>query len=331
MTERMSSSERTSGVDRNAGRTSDAGPTSDADRTKGEPVSTNVTDTALIFEGGGMRASYTSAVVVALLAAGIHVDWVGGISAGASNTVNYLTRDAERARISFVEFSADPRMGNLGTWLRGKGLFNAEYIYETTGYPGQALPFDFPTYIANPATMAIGSFRMSDGAMVYWGKDDTPDLPSLMKRVRASSTMPVLMPPVTIDGADYLDGALGPTGGFALDAARAAGYERFLVVLTQPRTYVKPRLKNERLFGRRFRRTPAVVDALIRRPEHYNSTREELFELEREGRAMLFVPETMPVTNGERNVAKLRAAHEQGLAQVRRELPAWREFLGLDG
>lgn len=294
-----------------------------------ETMTSTVTDTALIFEGGGMRASFTSAAVVELLAAGIHVDWVGGISAGASNTVNYLTRDAVRARTSFVEFAADPQMGNVGTWLRGKGLFNARYIYEDSCYPGRALPFDFATYRANPARMAIGSFRMSDGEMVYWGKDDTPDLPSLMRRVRASSTMPVLMPPVTIDGVDYLDGALGPTGGFALDAARAAGYRKFLVVLTRPRSYVKPQLKNERLFGRWFRRTPAVVDALIRRPAHYNSTREELFELEREGRAMLFVPETMPVTNGERNVAKLRAAHEQGLAQVRRELPAWQEFLGL--
>ncbi len=292
-------------------------------------MTSSVTDTALIFEGGGMRASYTSAAVVELLAAGVHLDWVGGISAGASNAVNYLTRDPVRARTSFVEFSADPRMGNVGTWLRGKGLFNAEYIYETTGYPDQALPFDFAAYRANPARTAIGAFRMSDGAMVYWGKSDTPDLPSLMRRVRASSTMPMLMPPVTLDGVDYLDGALGPTGGFALDAARAAGYEKFLVVLTQPRSYVKPRLKNERLVGRWFRRTPAVVDALIRRPGNYNATREELFELERQGRAMLFVPESMPVTNGERNVAKLRAAHEQGLAQVRRELPAWKEFLGV--
>lgn len=291
------------------------------------PLAPNVTDTALVFEGGGMRASYTSAVVVALLEAGLHLDWVGGISAGSSNLANYLVRDAVRARTSFVEFAADPRMGDMRTWLRGKGWFNAEYIYEKSGLPGQALPFDFETYRANPARVAIGAFRMRDGQMVYWGKDDTPDLPSLMRRVRASSTMPVLMPAVRIDGEDYIDGALGPTGGFAIDAAEQAGYSRFLVVLTQPRGYAKPRIRNERALGRWFQRTPAVVDALVRRPALYNHTRERLFELERQGRAMLFVPESMPVGNGERNVARLRAAHEQGLAQARRELPAWREFL----
>lgn len=292
-----------------------------------QPLTSNITDTALVFEGGGMRASYTSAVVVALLEAGLHFDWVGGISAGSSNTANYLVRDALRARTSFVEFAADPRLGDLRTWLRGQGWFNAEYIYEQTGLPGQALPFDFDAYRANPAEVAIGAFRMGDGRMVYWGKEDTPDLPSLMRRVRASSTMPVLMPAVRIDGEDYIDGALGPTGGFAIDAAERAGYTKFLVVLTQPRGYVKPRIRNERAFGRWFRRYPAVVDALVRRPGNYNRTRERLFELERQGRAMLFVPESMPVGNGERNVTRLRAAHAQGLVQARREVPAWREFV----
>ena len=37
-------------------------------------LSSNVHDTALIFEGGGMRVSYTAAVVVALLDAGVHFD-----------------------------------------------------------------------------------------------------------------------------------------------------------------------------------------------------------------------------------------------------------------
>ncbi|MDA8440716.1 MAG: patatin family protein, partial [Propionibacterium sp.] len=63
----------------------------------------------------------------------------------------------------------------------------------------------------------------------------------------------------------------------------------------------------------------------------YNETRELLFELERDGRAVLFVPDDMPVSNGERRVERLSAAHELGLAQARRELPSWREFLGLDG
>jgi len=291
----------------------------------------NVSDTALLFEGGGMRASYTSGLGVALLEAGIHLDWVAGVSAGSSITGNYLSRDAARARRSFTDFAADPQFGSLRTFVRGEGLFNARYIYQQSGLPGEALPFDWDTFQANPARFRIGGFNASTGTQVYWGREDITDIHDLMIRIQASSTMPVLMPPVTIDGEVYVDGALGPAGGIPLDAARADGYGKFLAVLTRERSYRKGPQSGEWFFRRHFRRFPAVTEALIARPERYNATREELFELERAGRAYLFVPDRMPVGNGERNVAKLSVTHRAGLAQARRELPAIREFLGLPG
>lgn len=297
--------------------------------TAGAVPTPNVRDVALIFEGGGMRASYTSAVVVALLEAGIAFDWVGGVSAGSTNTANYLSRDAWRARHSFTDFAADPHFGNWRTFVRGQGLFNADYIYQRTSGPGEALPFAWDTFAANPAALSITALRCGDGATVHWGRDDVPTLADLMVRVQASSTMPVVMPPVEIDGEVYVDGALGETGGFALDAARAAGYTKFFVVLTQVRGYRKRPLPTPWFYRNHFRRYPAVADALLTRWLRYNATKEELFDLERSGSAYLFVPEEMPVGNGERSVAKLNASHVLGLAQARRELPAWREFLGV--
>ncbi len=294
-----------------------------------EPLSTNVPDAALVLEGGGMRASYTSGLLVALLEAGIHLGWVGGVSAGSSNTVNYVSRDPWRARHSFTDFAADPRFGDWRTFVRGQGLFNARYIYEETGLPGAALPFDWGTFVASPAQVRIGAFNASRGEHVYWGRADLPTVTDLMVRVRASSTMPVVMPPVTIDGEVYVDGALGPSGGIPLDAARADGLGKFLVVLTRERSYVKTPSRSDWYVRRHFRRLPAVAEALRKRPARYNATREELWELERAGAAYVFVPEMMPVGNGTRDVARLRASHEAGLAQARRELPAIREFLGL--
>ncbi|HSP60775.1 MAG TPA: patatin family protein [Ornithinimicrobium sp.] len=294
-------------------------------------LTSTVTGTALVFEGGGMRASYPSGLLVSLLEAGLHLDWVGGISAGSSNTANYVSRDPWRARHSFTDFVTDPRFGDWRTFVRGRGLFDAQYIYEETGLPGQALPFDWETFTADPAQVRIGGFDATRGEPVYWGRDDLATLGDLMVRVRASSTMPVVMPPVTIDGEVFVDGALGPSGGIPLDAAQADGYAKFLVVLTQPRAYVKPAPGRSglRYLRQHFRRFPAVVEALGRRHEAYNTTREQLWELERAGAAHLFVPDTMPVGNGTRDVARLRASHDAGLAQARRELPAIREFLGV--
>lgn len=287
----------------------------------------NVPDVALVFEGGGMRAAYTSAVVVALVEAGLVFPFVAGISAGASNTVNYLTGDAWRARASFTTFAADPQFGNWRTFVRGQGLFNSDYIYRRTSGPGEALPFNYPAFLAHPAEFAIEAFRARDGATVRWGRADIREHQDLMARVQASSTMPVVMPPVEIDGEVYVDGALGATGGIAIDAAREAGFSKFLVVLTQERGYTKSPMSNPWFYRRHFRRYPSVADALLTRWSRYNATRDELFQLERQGDAYLFAPDAMTVSNGERNVAKLEAAHAQGLAQMAREMPALREFL----
>lgn len=304
----------------------DANPSELPDRAR---LESNVTDTALIFEGGGMRASYTSAVVSLLLQEGIHFDWVGGISAGASNTANYLSRDVARTYQSFVDFAEDPQFGNMRTWVQGKGLFNAPYIYEEAGNPDAALPYDWSTFLANPARFSIGAFEMTSGRMQYWHREDMKVMHDLMLRVRASSSLPVLMPPVELEGKRYVDGALGPTGGFALDAARAAGYSKFFVVMTRGRDYIKPAQRVSALYRRLFRKYPAVINGILHRPHRYNETRAELFELERQGQAYLFLPEHLSVTNSERDVRKLRRSFELGAQQARRELPAWRSFLGL--
>lgn len=291
------------------------------------PLTSNIDDVALIFEGGGMRVSYTAPVVVALLKARLHFDWVAGISAGSSNTVNYLSRDPWRARESFVEFAADPKFGGMGTFLRGQGMFNANYIYRETGLPGGVLPFNFERFQANPAKMNLGVFEADTGRSFYWTREDTPTLPDLMVRVQSSSTLPFFMPMVRIGDHSYVDGALGPSGGIALEAARAAGFTRFLVVLTRPREYVKPTVRVNRAMRQYFRRFPAVADALAARADNYNRTREDLLELEASGQAKIFFPSGFTVPGSEKNVARLARSYSEGAAQVARELPSWREWL----
>ena len=105
-------------------------------------IKTNVEKIALIFEGGGMRAAFSCGISNTLLENGIYFDYVAGISAGSSMTVNYIARDQVRTKRSFVELAADPNFGGWSTFLRGKGFFNSEYIYEHTSMPGQALPLN---------------------------------------------------------------------------------------------------------------------------------------------------------------------------------------------
>jgi predicted patatin/cPLA2 family phospholipase len=294
-------------------------------------LASNVIDTALLFEGGGMRASYTAAVVAELLRAGVHPDFVAGISAGSSHAVNFISRDPLRARRSFVDLAADPNFGGLRTLLHGQGFFNSDYLYLHTAGASETLPFDFATFFANPAKLYLGAFRVRDGRQVWFGRGQLTTPTQVMTAVQASSSMPGLMPMVHIQGEAYVDGALGPTGGIPLEIAEQAGYRKFLVILSRPRSYRKPPLRGRRLLLRYFAGQPTILEALLHRHERYNETRERLLELERQGAAYLFFPDGPLVSNRERRIERLAASYAAGEAQIRRELPAIQEFLGLPG
>ena len=300
-----------------------------ADMATSAANATRISDTALIFEGGGMRASLTSAMAVVLLKEGLSFDWVAGISAGASTAVNYLSGDPWRTRRSFVEFAAEEEFGGWRYFARGKGMFHGEYIYQRAGAPDEALPFEWDTYEASTGDMRIIAFDAESGDEVVWSKKDAPNIDELMIRVQASSTMPVVMPPVHLDGHVYVDGAMGEDGGIALSQAQREGFEKFVIVLTQERGYKKEPQRFPAVFRGIFRRYPAVAEALLTRWKRYNETRERIFALEEEGKAHVFVPDLMPVDNSTRDLSRLAAAHRMGLSQSRRELPAMREFLEL--
>lgn len=98
-------------------------------------------------------------------------------------------------------------------------------------------PFDFDTFSADPTPFQLSAVRADTGETVFWGREDTPDLSALMKRVRASSTMPGFMPITYIDGHPYVDGAVGDTGGLMLQPAIDAGFTRFFVIASRPRDF----------------------------------------------------------------------------------------------
>ena len=272
-----------------------------------------------------MRNSYTAACIVKLLKEEVEFGWVGGVSAGASHTVNFLSRDVSRSEESFVDFAKNPSFGGLGSLLRGSGYFNAEFIYEKVA--DQDMPFDWEAFEANPAQMCISATRADTGESVYWGREDIKSQGDLMVRVRASSTLPLIMPMRVIDGVPYVDGAMGESGGILIEQAEKAGFEKFLFLGSKPRGYVRPEVGRPAALRRVFRKYPAVAEAMIARPPRYNASKDRLLELEKEGRAQLFFPEDMQVASTERSVTKLRANYEAGRAQTYAEWPAWKEFL----
>lgn len=284
-------------------------------------------DVALVFEGGGMRNSYTAACVDQLIAKNVTFGWVGGVSAGATHTANLLSRDRSRATRCFVEFAADPRTGGMRSFLRGDGYFNGEYAFEVAGHPGQDLPFDWDAFQADDTPMRIGATRADNGETVYWGREDITKLEDFMRMMRCSGTMPGLMPTPTFRGVDYVDGALGRSGGLVVDAAMDDGFEKLFVIRTRPRGFRRTAPRGPGLVRRMLRARPAVAEAMLTRHVRYNHYCDVIDQMEKDGKALVFYPDDMRIPNTERNIVKLRQSFNAGMAQTVREWDDWMEFL----
>ena len=98
-----------------------------------------------------MRGVYTAGLVATLIESGLDFPHVSGISAGSSHTVNYVSRDAARAHDSFVDVALSPEFGGYKHWLAGRGIFNVDYLYHDIAEADGDFPFDYDTFMANPA------------------------------------------------------------------------------------------------------------------------------------------------------------------------------------
>lgn len=288
----------------------------------------NIHDTALIFEGGGMRASYSCAVAVALLEQGLYFPHVYGVSAGSSNAVNYVSRDIPRTHDSFTKLVLDPQFGGVESMLHHNGFFNAHYLYDLAGLPDGALPFDYQTFAANPAEVTVCMYERDSGATVYQSKRNWHNTAEVMNAVRASSTLPMVMPPTTVNGRVCYDGGLAEDHGMLISQAARDGYEKVFVVRTRPKGYRKPERANG-LMKAFFWRRPQMRSALERWNREYNQVCDELERREREGSALVVYADNVTAENSTTDYETLEANYTAGSDQAKRELDRWITFLGV--
>ena len=140
-----------------------------------------------------MRGAFTAGIVATLIEEGIDFPHVSGISAGSSNTVNYVSRDAKRAHDTFTTVADSPEFGGFRHWIEGRGMFNVDYLYDEIAQPDGDAPLDLDTFLANPAEVRIGAFNATRGEEVWFTKDDMRTVEEVGRCVRASSTLPIIM------------------------------------------------------------------------------------------------------------------------------------------
>ncbi len=274
--------------------------------------------TGLVLEGGALRTIYSSGVCDGLLEAGVPMPgYVVGVSAGIAYGVSYVSRQSRRNLKILMRYANDKRyMGKRNLLKRGnRCYFGLHFVYDTI--PNELVPFDYQTFAAFPGRVEAAVTDMDTGAPAYLEvpRDDTH-----FTVLQATCAMPLLFPIFHVGGVSCLDG--GISDAIPYGRAFAAGCERVVVILTRERSYRREPESLQRVFDLYYRKYPKFCDTMRHRARVYNDCREELFRLEKQGRALVFAPDdTQGFSRVERDVVKIHALWQQGwqAGQDRRE------------
>ena len=279
--------------------------------------------TALVLEGGALRTIISSAVGDALLDGGLPLpDYTLGVSAGIAYGVSYLSRQSRRNLQLICRYANDRRyMGfrNLAN-PKNRSYFGLKFAYETI--PNELIPFDYDAFAAYPgrAEAVVTNLLTGEAEYLPVPRRDSPNL-----QLEATCAIPLMFPTISIGGQPYLDG--GCADAIPWRRAFQEGCGRVVVVLTREREYRKKPGRSDQAIARAFRRYPNFQETMRTRPERYNACRDELFALEREGRALVIAPrDTLGCSRTERNLDTLRALWQEGYFDGRREMERVREF-----
>lgn len=281
------------------------------------------TNIGLVLEGGAMRGLFTVGVLDVLMENEIWIPTVVGVSAGAAFGCNYKSRQIGRALRYNLRFCRDRRYCSVRSLVRTGDLYEREFCYRTI--PDELDIFDRKAFADNPMRFYVVCTDVLTGKPVYQRLDQVDD--ACMDWICASASMPMVSRPVTVGGYTLLDG--GMSDSIPLRFLHEQGCDRNIVVLTQPREYVKPPA-SKALLRTALRRYPAMVRTMEQRHTMYRYERELVFNSEKAGNVLVICP-AAPLSVGrvEHDPERLRETYEEGRREALNSLSRIKDFIGM--
>ncbi len=278
--------------------------------------------TGLVLEGGAMRGLFTAGVLDVWMENNVTVDGAIGVSAGAVFGCNYKSGQIGRVLRYNTQYCKDPRYCSFRSLLFTGDLYGADFCYRRL--PRELDVFDAEAYNQNPMAFYIVATNVHTG-QPHYQECPVSDEESL-DWYRASASMPLASRIVSVGGLELLDG--GVSDSIPLAYFQSIGYERNIVVLTQPEGYQKKPNKLMPLMRLWLRKYPKLLEAMENRHLAYNQTLEELQRQEAEGRILVLRPDAaLPVGHVEHDPDKLHQAYQLGRDVAMRRLEEVRAFL----
>lgn len=238
----------------------------------------------LVLEGGAMRGLFTAGVMDVLMENNIEFEGCVGVSAGAAFGCNYKSRQIGRVVRYTKRYCNYWKFCSFRSWFVTGDVFGAEFCYYEL--PAKHDIFDEEAFRNNPMEFIVVVTDVNTGEAVYYKMDDC-DRPN-MEWLRASASQPILSRLVKIGDSAYLDG--GMKDSIPLEYMQKRGYEKNIVILTQPEGFVKKQMKVMPLVKLFTLRHPHIAKSLYARPTVYNEQTAYVKSCEEKGNTLVIRP-----------------------------------------
>ena len=276
----------------------------------------------VVLEGGGMRGLYTAAVLDVWMENGITSTATVGVSAGAVFGCNFKSHQIGRVLRYNLTFCGDPRYASLRNVIFEGDLYTRDFAYREL--PHKLDIFDTETFASDPMRFTVVCSDINTGEPVY--HDLTTGDDEELDWMRASASVPILSTPVELDGHQLLDG--GISDPIPVRWMLDQGYDKTVVVLTQPEGYRKEPSSLMPLLNVALHKYPNFLQKLGDRHVRYNTVLGEISLLERAGKIFVLRPsESVKAPVATKDPEELKRIYSVGRADAEASLDALKAYL----
>ena len=282
-------------------------------------ASSAITPGCLVLEGGAFKGVYGEGVQDALMEAGMNLECVVGVSAGAVNGLNYVSGDIGRPARLNLKYRHYFKYVGLYPLIRDGNAIGFSFMFNAFN---KEEPLNEARLNSSLQRFIVVATDAVTGETVYFEKGKCSDV---FKAIRASSAMVYLSRPVNVDGRKCLDGAASVKIPFRW--AMDQGYKKIVIVHARvkgERRSEKPSFLTKLCYPGRpsFRET---LDSVCRKA---NLDEEELERLGSEGRVFNIYPsEDLGVSHLEKDMEKMGALYFLGYNDAWKEMERLKAYL----
>ena len=274
----------------------------------------------LVLEGGAMRGMFTAGVLDVFLDEQIHIDGIVSVSAGALFGVNFPSKQKGRVLRYNKKYLNDKRYMGWHSLFTTGNIVNKDFAFYQL--PFELDVFDQAAFARSGIDFYTVLTNVESGEAEYVKIHDAFEQ---METLRATSAMPFVSKMVEIDGKKYLDGGIADS--IPLRFCQQLGYDKIIVILTRPLDYRKTPT-NSLIFNAFYRRYPKLVERLTNRYVDYNRAVEDVIRLNEQGEIFVIRPSvTLPIRRIEKDVAKVQAMYDLGVADAKMAMPMLKQYL----